>query len=59
MENTSLSKLMEEELKINVSSRTYENNDCVEEMEKLKIIKEQEEAEKRKIYYREQKPVAP
>ena len=46
--------LMEEELKINVSSRSYENNDCVEEMEKLKLIKEQEEGEKRKIYYREQ-----
>lgn len=46
--------LMEEELKINVSSRSYENNDCVEEMEKLKLIKEQEEAEKRKIYYHEQ-----
>ena len=48
------SMLMEEELKVNISSRSYENNDCVEEMEKLKLIKEQEEAEKRKIYYREQ-----
>ena len=46
--------LMEEDLKINVSSRRYENNDCVEEMEKLKIIKEREEAEKRKIYYQQQ-----
>lgn len=46
--------LMEEDLKINVSSRRYDNNDCVEEMEKLKIIKEREEAEKRKIYYQQQ-----
>ena len=46
--------LMEEDLKINVSSRRYDNNDCVEEMEKLKLIKEREEAEKRKIYYQQQ-----
>ena len=46
--------LMEEDLKINISSRRYDNNDCVEEMEKLKIIKEREEAEKRKIYYQQQ-----
>ena len=28
--------LMEEELKINVSSRNYVNNECIEEVEKLK-----------------------